>query len=547
MVSRRASGQVGGTLRAAIYCRVSSTSQEENTSLSTQLASCRKAATSSRWGIVHEEQEVHTGADLHGRPGLRRVRDLVRQGKVDVVLCHALDRLSRKQAHLAIVADECAQAGVRLEFVTEEFENSAVGEFIRAAKSFAAEIEREKIIERTVRGKRARAESGRPIPGRKAPYGYVWADAVSKDRLVEHQIEGGVVRRIFSEVVAGKSLRAIAAGLTDDGHPSPTGNAHWARTTLHVMLRLPTYSGSMTAYRQRGYRRHDPEPQGRYRPSSEHIALPPDIAPGLVHPDVQAAAIERLERNKTLSPRRNRDPEGTLLRGGLVRCGVCGNAMIAVRRRETYWDYLCTNRDKGFEHRRPCISAGVLDDAVWRRIEDVLTKPEVIQAQVDRLQEADPHALELDGLDRQLASLTAKRTRVARAIATLDDDDANAPLLAELRTLADQVKAVTEERRRVAALAESWETGRDLLSGLATWGDRVKANLPNLTYEERRNVLAALGAQVRVLPAPDLPRWELTLRWQDLLDATVSSTAASTGHKNRLAGPVVLRFSSGDA
>ena len=164
----------GTQQRVAIYCRVSSTSQEENASLPTQLAACRRHASSKRWDVVHEEQEVHTGADLHGRPGLRRVRDLFRQGKADLLLCYALDRLSRKQAHLAILADECAQAGVRLQFVTEEFENSAVGEFIRAAKAFAAEIEREKIIERTVRGKRARAESGRPIPGQKAPYGYQW-------------------------------------------------------------------------------------------------------------------------------------------------------------------------------------------------------------------------------------------------------------------------------------------------------------------------------------------------------------------------------------
>lgn len=527
MVSRTRR-QPSDQVRVVIYSRVSSTSQEENTSLTTQVAGCRSLASTRRWLVVHEEQEVHTGADLHGRPGLRRVRDLAREGRVDVILCYALDRLSRKQAHLAIVADECAQAGVRLEFVTEEFENSAVGEFIRAAKAFAAEIEREKIIERTVRGKRARAESGRPIPGRKAPYGYVWADPVAKDRLAEHPVEGAVVRRIFSEVVAGKSLRAIAAGLADDGHPSPTGNAHWARTTLHVMLRLPTYSGEMRAYRQRGYRRYDPEPRGRYRPEAEHIALPAGVAPALIAPDLQAAAIERLERNKTLSPRRNRDPEATLLRGGLVRCGVCGNALIAVRRRANYWDYHCTNRDKGFEHRRPCISAGMLDDAVWQRIEDVLTKPEVIKAQVERLHDTDPHALELNGLDRQLESLKAKRTRIARAIAALDDEDANAPLLVELKTLASQVKAIGEEHARLAALAQSWETGRDLLTELATWSDRVKVNLPDLTYEERRNVLAALGAQVRVLPAPELPRWELTLRWQDLLGTTVSSSSGYT-------------------
>ena len=42
----------------------------------------------------------------------------------------------------------------------------------------------------------------------------------------------------------------------------------------------------------------------------------------------------------------------------------------------------------------------MLDKAVWTKVEDVLTKPEVISAQVERLHDADPHAAELDALDR---------------------------------------------------------------------------------------------------------------------------------------------------
>ena len=58
------------------------------------------------------------------------------------------------------------QAAVRLDFVTEDFENTATGQLLRSVKAFAAELEREKIVERTMRGKRERARSGRlPIVG----------------------------------------------------------------------------------------------------------------------------------------------------------------------------------------------------------------------------------------------------------------------------------------------------------------------------------------------------------------------------------------------
>jgi DNA invertase Pin-like site-specific DNA recombinase len=43
----------------------------------------------------------------------------VREGQIGAVVCHALDRLSRKQAHIAIIAEECDRAGVSLHFVTE--------------------------------------------------------------------------------------------------------------------------------------------------------------------------------------------------------------------------------------------------------------------------------------------------------------------------------------------------------------------------------------------------------------------------------------------
>lgn len=509
--------------RVFIYCRVSSAGQEENASLATQVSACERYADEQGWVVVDQESEVHSGADLHGRPGLRRVREALRSGRVDVLLSYAVDRLSRKQAHLAILADECEQAGAGLAFVTEQFEYSAVGEFIRAAKAFAAEIEREKIIERTQRGKRARAESGRPIPGQKAPYGYCWDDPVGKTRLAENPIEADVVRRIFQETASGKSLRRVASGLTEDGIPSPTGRDHWARTTLHAIMNSPTYAGEMRAYRVKRTREKNGRIRDQIRPEADQIPMPHGVAPALVDPALRATALDRLDRNKAESPRRNTSPEATLLRAGFARCGVCGNALIALRRKGN-WNYVCTNRDKGFEHRRPSIAANLLDMVIWKKIEHVVTRPEIIAAEVERRRAADPYKDELAAVEKRASSIAARRTRLARAVASLDDDEASAPLLAELRGLAEQAKVLDIERQRVEAAASDWGADRDLLEGLAVWSTRVRNNLLHLSYGERRSLLVALGTEVRVLPSPASPRWELMLRWGDLTDATVSTT-----------------------
>ena len=154
--------------RAGIYVRVSTGGQEQDgTSLETQEAACRAYAAQHGYIVSegHVYREVHSGADLHGRPLLTAMRAAVRARQVDAVVCYALDRLSRKQTHVAIVTDDFEQADARLLFVTEDFEDGPVGTFIRNAKAFAAELEREKIRERTMRGRRARVEGGKPLWG----------------------------------------------------------------------------------------------------------------------------------------------------------------------------------------------------------------------------------------------------------------------------------------------------------------------------------------------------------------------------------------------
>src|SRR6266511_3278084 len=197
--------------RAAIYTRVSSVEQEEEgTSLDTQEAACRRFA-AERGCLVEDGyvyREVFSGTVLRERPRLSVLREAVRPRGITAVICYALDRLSRNQAHIYILAEEFEEAGATLQFVTESFEDSAVGRFIRSAKAFAAEVEHEKIKERTVRGRVARAQSGKLIPGWKALYGYRWADE-AKGRYVPAEPEATVVRRIFAASAQGKDLSQL--------------------------------------------------------------------------------------------------------------------------------------------------------------------------------------------------------------------------------------------------------------------------------------------------------------------------------------------------
>jgi site-specific DNA recombinase len=323
------------SMRAAIYCRVSSAGQRENYSLGSQEDLCRRYAASQHWTVVHVESEQHSGADLHDREGLQRALTLIEDGGADVLLALATDRLSREQLHIGVILDRVLRVGASLQFVQEDFDNSEVGKFILSARTFAAELHLAKIREATQRGGRERVASGKPLTGNRPSCGYRWGDH-GKSRLELEPVNAGVVRSIFDMALEGGSLRSIAASLYERHIPSPTRSPRWTPAVIRDLLLRPVYSGQAVGYATRSERR----PGGGYirRPSgAKERVLLPGIAPAIVTPQEAATVAQRLATNKAHATRNNRNPEAALLRAGFVKCGHCGWAMSVqnARRGET--------------------------------------------------------------------------------------------------------------------------------------------------------------------------------------------------------------------
>ena len=143
--------------------------------------------------------------------------------------------------------DEFERVEARLELVTERFEDTAVGRFILAARAFIAEVEREKIAERTMRGKEERARSGRiPQATGAGCYGYTYNPA-SGCREIE-PFQAAVVRRIFERYTETRSFSAVSGELNDAGIPAFSGGA-WYPITVRRVLLNEAYIGR-TVYRR---------------------------------------------------------------------------------------------------------------------------------------------------------------------------------------------------------------------------------------------------------------------------------------------------------
>ncbi|ACZ39651.1 recombinase family protein [Sphaerobacter thermophilus] len=498
---------MGNGRRAAIYARVSSEQQErDGTSLDTQLAACRQYAAAHGYEVVAEYREVFTGVNLWDRRELTALREAMRRKEFDVVIAYAIDRLSRDPVHLGVILSEADHHGAAVEFVTEPLDNSPEGQLIRFVRGYAAKVEHEKFRERAMRGRRARAETGKLIHGPRPLYGYQWADA-DKTRLVVNPETAPIVQRIFREAAEGRPLRAIARGLTDDGIPTPTGKPTWSMTTVSKILKHPHYTGDARAWTWQSR-------NGYVRNHEAGLPLPEGTVPPLVDRATFELVQEQFARNQARAARNNRNPEAALLRGGYVRCGYCGRAMH-VHKNSGKPAYRCNGR----EYRRgscpmPVIAAHVLDAAVWERVEAILTRPEIVAEELARLQTDDPTAADLAAVDRLLQQVDRQRANLTQAIGLTDDPDAVAALMAELERVAARRRQLEAEREGILHRREAWEAARANLADLMSWCERVAERLGELTYEQRRLALDALGISVQVYRAsdPDYPRYVITAK-----------------------------------
>ena len=90
-------------LRAVVYSRVSTDAQErDGTSLDTQERASQEYVSVNGWIPIESIRDTASGYSLD-RPGIERVRMMLRQGTVDVVVAYAVDRLSRNQNHIGVL------------------------------------------------------------------------------------------------------------------------------------------------------------------------------------------------------------------------------------------------------------------------------------------------------------------------------------------------------------------------------------------------------------------------------------------------------------
>lgn len=505
-------------MRAALYTRVSTEDQErEGTSLNSQLEACLKKA--QELGYMTGEdliiQEVCSGLTLD-RPGLNRLRQWASDKQVDAVIAYTLDRLSRDPVHFIVIQEEFERADIGLILVTETIDSSDMGKLISYIKGYAAKLEAEKIRERTTRGKRARALSGRlPSGTGRGLYGYFYLKGKGETRGIRivNEDEAKWVRAMYRWLVEeGLSINAITVRLRAFGVPTPSGSQFWIRQTVYRILNNPAYIGKTYAY-CRSY----VEPKRRskggskrkltgvvWRPKEEWIEIP-NATPAVISNELFEGARKQLQRNKDLAIR-NRKREYLL--SGYVFCRRCG------RRYEGYvkkWKgngkryeqryYRCA-RSQRIVTPVPCSNrhchAQRLEDIVWAEVEALISQPELVLAEIERRKQEASQAIflerDLAAIETELQHLKKRDEKLFRGWLWGQDE---AFIEREKLQLNKEREALGASKLQLERRIEQSKQFEVDVEAIQKACELIKSNMQTISYTERRFILETL--QIRVL------------------------------------------------
>nr|WP_206364875.1 recombinase family protein [Sphingomonas populi] len=218
-------------MKVALYARYSSDSQRD-ASIADQLRVCRAHAERQGWRIIEEYTDhAISGASLL-RPGIQAMIADALQGRFQIVLAEAMDRLSRDQEDIAGLFKRMAYGDVKIITLSE----GEVTQLHVGLKGTMNALFLKDLADKTRRGLRGRIEQGKSGGGNS--YGYTVVkqfggdgEAVRGDRAVNPE-EAVVVTRILQDYAAGKSAKRIASELNREGIRAPLGG-DWGFSTIN--------------------------------------------------------------------------------------------------------------------------------------------------------------------------------------------------------------------------------------------------------------------------------------------------------------------------
>ncbi|MEG1651122.1 MAG: recombinase family protein, partial [Oscillospiraceae bacterium] len=229
--------------RVAAYCRVSTDKEEQEKSFESQKSTYTdRIEMNPRWrmaGIFADEGI--TGTSAKKRPGFTAMIKACHAGKIDLILTKSVSRFARNNLDCIQYIRELKELGIPIIFEKEGLNTMTLSsEMLIMLFSGISQAESESQSGNIKIGKRNSFKQGNVSICYKSFLGYE-KGLDGKPQIVAEESE--IVKRIFDEYLAGKSLNDIRLGLMADEILTVRGKSKWSSETIKHMLSNEKYKG----------------------------------------------------------------------------------------------------------------------------------------------------------------------------------------------------------------------------------------------------------------------------------------------------------------
>ncbi len=229
--------------RVAAYCRVSTDKEQQEHSFETQKEMYTDMIMMKpNWQMagIYADEGI-TGTIAKKRPDFMRMIEDCRKGKIDLIITKSVSRFSRNNLDCLLYVRELKEMGIPIIFEKEGINTLQVSsELLITLFSGLSQAESESISMNVKIGKRQSLKNGNVPFSYKSFLGYR-KGTDGKPEIDEKQAI--IIRRIFSEYLAGKSLLDIAKGLTADKIPTAREKTNWSSARVQSILTNEKYKG----------------------------------------------------------------------------------------------------------------------------------------------------------------------------------------------------------------------------------------------------------------------------------------------------------------
>jgi len=485
-------------MKVALYVRVSSDRQDIDLSITAQLKALREYASRNGHTVVKEYiDEAESGRSID-RPGFQNMIATARQklSPFEAILVWKLSRFARNREDSIIYKSLLRKHGVQVISINEPVEDTPSGKLLEGIIEVIDEFYSANLSQDVLRGLRENAIRGFYTGGR-PPCGYVRVEvkdgATSRTKLEPDPKTAPITQRIFRECLAGKGLKAIARSLNADGISSRTGKI-WGATSIEKILHNEAYTGTMVW----GKRTKNPSQVVNGTVPLRTEGAWPALVDGTTFAQVQAKLAARAP--KVIHPR---EVDSPYLLSGILRCGVCGAAMVGQGSGHRYHYYMCGNaRRKG---REVCLSPILPKDGVEGFIIDRIKSYILTEENLEKLvmltneelcQSCSENRERLELIQAQIEEMDSRLSKLYDALETGEFKGSE---------LAPRIKALSQKKEELLqAKADAEEILRYKSVDMADpqvvqdYADDLRSLLAKSSITEQRSFLKSFVERIEV-------------------------------------------------